>query len=244
MTGFDLDALLKFTPPEFLCENCFAIMQPSPHVRAGRCPICETNYMPTAEFPNCADYLRSKGLALRLKDPLAHGRRLAKIAHQARLSLERPGSDYPPMRALLEALTASKLFVHFTTYGVSALLIGAIKLTAQRVPVRGVISGVRNESLQKELTQFTDEAPLLDARLFPNDSQWFPHQKIIVIDGLLAFKGSANLTDFGWRKAAQGREVIEVVTDLREVTDLHNRFFSGVWSDLQTSRDQIVMSSF
>jgi phosphatidylserine/phosphatidylglycerophosphate/cardiolipin synthase-like enzyme len=241
---FDIDSLLRFTPPQFLCANCYAVMQPTPDVRAGRCPVCRVNYVPTAEFPACADYLHAHGLALHFDDPLDHGRRLAEIARSARAALADPDSDYPPMRALLSGLANARQFVHFTTYGISALLLGAIKMTAQTTPVRGIISGVKSETLQRELTQHHDEAPLLETRLFAQDSQWFPHQKIIVIDGLLAFKGSANLTDFGWRKAAQGREVIEVVTDVGEVVDLHNRFFSAVWSDVQAKRDQIVMSSF
>lgn len=35
-----------------------------------------------------------------------------------------------------------------------------------------------------------------------------PHQKVLVVDGLLAFKGSANLTTAGWRKAAEQCEII------------------------------------
>lgn len=246
MTGFDLDSLLHFTPPEYLCENCYAVLRPTPDVKVGRCPVCQIYYAPTAEFPRCADYLASKGLAMRLDDPLAHAQTLAQIARQARTALSLPDHEYPPLRALLAALADARQFVHFTTFGISALLIGALKVIAQRVPVRGVISGVKHETLQRELTGYHDEAPLLDLRLFPQDSEWFPHQKIIVVDGLLAFKGSANLTDFGWRKAAQGREVIEVVTDMDDVIELHNRFFSGVWADFKRTQPgaQIVMSSF
>ena len=128
------------------------------------------------------------------------------------------------MRALLAALQTAQQSVHFTTYGLSALLLGALKLTAQRIDVRGIVSGIKNDSMLRELTEYADEAPRMNLRVYPNESQYFPHQKIIVIDGLLAFKGSANMTDFGWRKAALGREVIEPMTDVGEVVDLHNRF--------------------
>ncbi len=63
---------------------------------------------------------------------------------------------------------------------------------------------------------------------------------MIIIDGLLAFKGSANLTLSGWRKAAQGRDVIELVTDLKEVVDLNNRYFSPIWAEFQNTQ-QITM---
>lgn len=246
MQSFDIESLLRFTPPEYLCERCFAILSVSPDVRAGRCPVCGVVYVGTAEFPSCDAYLQSKGLQVRFRDVVGHSRELAVIARLARDSLSASRIDYPPMRALLSALANAEQFVHFTTFGISALLLGAIKLAAQRVAVRGIISGVKNEAVQRELTEHADEAPLLNTRIFAQDSSWYPHQKIIVIDGLLAFKGSANLTDFGWRKAAHGGEVIEVVTDVREITDLHNRYFSAAWATCEDARqgEQIYMSSF
>ncbi len=242
MQPFDLDSLLNFSPPEYLCERCFALLALSPDVRVGRCPVCGVSYVPTAEFPTCGTYLESKQLRLRFNDPLAHGRELALIARQGRAN----APDYPPMRALLAALAAAEQFVHVTTYGVSALLLGALKLAAQRVDVRGVVSGVKNDGILRELTAYPEEAPRLDARLFQQDNPRFPHQKIIVVDGMLAFKGSANLTDFGWRKAATGGEVVEFVTDLRDVAELHNRFFSPAWRAYDDARqsEQILMTSF
>jgi phosphatidylserine/phosphatidylglycerophosphate/cardiolipin synthase-like enzyme len=110
--------------------------------------------------------------------------------------------------------------------------LGALKVVAQKVPVRGIISNV-DPPLSAEIKNYADESPYMELRLFeqrgvssPEDSQ--PHQKLIVIDGLLAFKGSANLTLSGWRKAAIGRDVIEVVTNVNEVRELHNRFFSPI----------------
>jgi phosphatidylserine/phosphatidylglycerophosphate/cardiolipin synthase-like enzyme len=246
MPGFDIDSLLRFTPPEFLCARCYAIMSVSPDLRVGRCPVCGVNYVATAEFPRCEGYLESKGLRVQFDHVIEHSQQLARVARKARESLNSPRSDYPPMRALFEALNNAQQFVHFTTYGISALLLGAVKMTAQRVPVRGLVSGIKNDSVYRELTEHANEAPMLETRLFQQDSQWFPHQKIIVIDGLLAFKGSANLTDFGWRKAAQGREVIEIVTDLREISELHNRYFSAAWASYDDARqgEQILMSSF
>ena len=242
MQPFDLDSLLNFSAPEYLCERCLALLAATPDVRVGRCPVCGVSYVPTAEFPTCAAYLDSRHLRLRFADPLAHGRDLALVARQARANS--PG--YPPMRALLAAISAAEQFVHVTTYGVSALLLGALKLAAQRVDVRGVVSGVRNDGIQRELTAYPDEAPRLEMRLFQQDNPWFPHQKLVVIDGMLAFKGSANLTDFGYRMAASGGEVVEPVTDLRDVADLHNRYFSPAWKAFDDARqgEQILMTSF
>jgi hypothetical protein len=51
------------------------------------------------------------------------------------------------------------------------------------------------------------------------------------------------MTDFGWRKAAHGHEVIEPVTNVGEVVDLHNRFFSPVWSGDATG-EKILMTAY
>ena len=229
MQSFDIESLLRFRPPEYLCERCLALIPGT----GQRCPVCGAQHVVSEVFPDYGSYLAASGLDVRLPNLIEHSQRLALIARQARLSLSNQSTGYPPMRGLLEALLCAESFVHFTTYGVSALLLGALKMAALRVDVRGVVSGIKHDTMYRELTEYGDESPRLNVRLFQNDAQYFPHQKIIVIDGLMAFKGSANLTDFGWRKAAQGREVIEVVTDVAEVAELHNRFFSPVWASFE-----------
>jgi hypothetical protein len=57
---------------------------------------------------------------------------------------------------------------------------------------------------------------------------------------LLAFKGSANLTMDGWRKAAKGLDSIEVATDVKEVIDLNNRLFSPVWGSFSELTQVVV----
>lgn len=246
---FDIESLLRFSPPRYLCERCCALLidQPALYTPSGgfRCPSCGIDYLPTPDYPSPAAYFTQRGLAIDLPHPIEHSRRLALIARNARESLNGLRPFYPPMRALLEALGSAERFVHFTTYGISAMLLGALKMAALRVDVRGVVSGIKQNTLYQELTGYTDESPRLHVRTFTNENAYFPHQKIIVVDGLLAFKGSANLTDFAWRKAAQGREVIELVTDTADVVELHNRFFSPVWASFTPGEDgaKIVMTT-
>lgn len=229
MQSFDIDSLLRFTPAQYLCERCFALLPEIPDGLPYRCPVCGVMYLPTDEFPTPGAYLGARGLGITFEEPVTHAQNLALLARRARASLSGQTTDYPPMRALLEALTTARCCVHFTTFGISAFLLGVLKLAAQRVPVRGIISGIKRDEIYRDLTTHAGDAPLMQTRLFGQNSQWFPHQKIIIIDGMFAFKGSANMTDIGWRKAAQGREVIEVITDMREVIELNNRYFSPVW---------------
>ncbi|MCC6616679.1 MAG: hypothetical protein IT320_24610 [Anaerolineae bacterium] len=227
--GFDLDSLLRFTPPHYVCERCFALLTDVPANGGYRCPVCDLAYVPTEEYPSACAYLAASGLALGYDDLMAHAQRMANIARRARGGLAGQTPDTTPMSALLEAMGSARHCIHFTTFGISAWFVGALKMAAQRIDVRGVISGIKRDEVYRELTTYANDAPRLQTRLFGQDSQWYPHQKIVVIDGLIAFKGSANLTDIGWRKAAHGREVVEVITDVAEVVELNNRFFSPVW---------------
>jgi phosphatidylserine/phosphatidylglycerophosphate/cardiolipin synthase-like enzyme len=139
-----------------------------------------------------------------------------------------------PLRALLQTVSLAKHFIHFTSFGISDFFIGALKLAAQRISVRGIVSNVDSERVLDELTAFNNEVPYgrFEIKHFLREGPWHeaPHQKLIVIDGFVAFKGSANLTLNGWRKATRGLDHVEVVTNVNEVIDLHNRLFSPVWA--------------
>jgi phosphatidylserine/phosphatidylglycerophosphate/cardiolipin synthase-like enzyme len=70
------------------------------------------------------------------------------------------------------------------------------------------------------------------AKVMPSDQRApfdSPHQKLVVVDGLIAFKGSANLTNTGMRRADRGLDIHETVTDYADVTRLNNKFFAPVW---------------
>jgi hypothetical protein len=107
--------------------------------------------------------------------------------------------------------------------------------------VRGIVSGIERPYLISELTDHRDEAPLFWVKAYGRDWDNLPHQKLVVIDGLMAFKGSANLTVSGWRKAAKDRDVVEVTTNVDEVIALNNRYFSPVWKELSDVGDSIKM---
>jgi phosphatidylserine/phosphatidylglycerophosphate/cardiolipin synthase-like enzyme len=203
------------------------------------CPVCGVEYFREGLNHSgfVGKYLQEQALEIKFDNLIDHSRTLAEIAHKSRLypTTQNPDTwdDYSPMRSLLLALSNAKQFVHFISYGISDMFVGALKLTAQRVCVRGIVSNA-NERQIEELTEHRDEAPQLYVKTFGRVETvdgWdqTPHQKLVVIDGLIAFTGSANLTVSGWRKAGIGNEVVDVVTDLRDVARLNNRYFSKVW---------------
>jgi hypothetical protein len=142
-------------------------------------------------------YLDRHGpVCLNTKEALAQAQQLAEIVYCRRgYQKEQISSPYAysPLHGLLEVLSIAQKFVHFMTYGgIPHLLIGALKVTAQRVAVRSVVSGAPGEVLSdntvSELTNYPEEAPAMDGKMYdPSLTGWksMPHQKLIIIDGLL-----------------------------------------------------------
>jgi hypothetical protein len=241
--GFDISSLLDFSPPRYQCRRCLALMNhPFKFLTEDLvCPICSVRYIPTDDFNkySLVKFFEQEGLAIEFENLINHSRNLASIGKKL---TKQSVSKVPPVRALMMALSQAQNFVNFTTFNISQILIGTLKMAAQRVSIRGVVSGVKPEA-QKELTQFNDEAPKMSVRVYGAGAgkKKMPHQKLVVVDGLLAFKGSTNLTLDGWRGAGEGRDLLEVVTDVNSVTELNNMYFSPVWAELSETGDEIIM---
>jgi len=126
---------------------------------------------------------------------------------------------------------------------VAGVLVGVLKLTSIRVPVYGFVS-TPDHQITDELTKFPRETPRLNAKVIsPRDTNFeAPHQKLVIVDGLLGFKGSTNLTNSAMRKADTGLDVSEVITDYQAVADFNNRFFAPVWKKITAGdRKEILM---
>jgi len=244
----DILSLLNFEQPLAQCQKCLAI---SPklarnHKRQIHCSHCGVEYIVNSSSPVelVRSHFRKHHLYISNIDNLfGHCQQLASIAHR----VQQNSPDYPPMRGLLEAQNQAQRFIHFTTYGISHQFLGALKITAQRIPVRGIVSVPPDQNwLLPELEDYKNEAPNLEIKAVCTSSHnWdkLPHQKLIIIDGWLAFKGSANLTLTAWRKAAFGYDEIEVVTDVAKVINLHNRYFSPIWSRLSNYGEKIGIAN-
>lgn len=240
MSNFDIGTLLDFKPPKFFCENCKALLYQVSIAwkkEEATCPVCKVKYLPSKQYNyyQVHQYLKDNGHTLHFEDPIKQGQKLAAIAY----NLNQGKEHYPPMRALFETLNGAKKFIHFTTFGLSHILFGALKLKAQSIPIRGIAANIHPD-FATEIKDYSNEAPNLAIQIFTrNDSgqKWsnIPHQKLIVVDGLMAFKGAANMTNDGWRKAASGRDHVEVVTNIKEVVELNNKLFSPIWADLRKS---------
>ncbi len=243
MGNFDILSLLSFDPPGALCKNCQHIFSSRTIIDFDSddspleetwlsCPICNQAYYSIEDF-----------IKIQFNDIMKHTRDLANIGKAMENSLKGKERKIPPMRIMLTALLNAKFFVHLTTYGISHLLLGALKVTSQQVDIKGIVSNVRREDLIREMTGYPNEHPRL--KLIPlqasNDYKQatnIPHHKLIIIDGLLAFTGSTNFTNAAWRKVKKGYEYVQVITDIGAVQELNSRLFSRTWLRFNpTSRD-------
>ena len=242
MSGFDLSSLLEFRPPEYLCEKCCAINQPAFDQRGSKtiltCEVCGVRYVATNEYEVWAidEFLRREsGTGIRFRAPFKHGGTLARIARNLKLENE----YFPHMRSLGELFLAAEQFIHFMSWGINQSFIGSLKLISHRVAVRGIVSNVNDNFTRSELLEFPRESPGFRCEIF--DGHDAPHTKLIVVDGLVALAGSANLTVGSWRKIGHNRDRLTVETDLSRVAYEHNRYFAPLWGGRSRIGSQIRM---
>ncbi len=220
-----LDILLQVSSPIYSCQRCCALRRAAPcdaSTAPAQCPICG---MPC--------HLPAPGGAIQFDNLFEHGRALAILASRARGFRTAPHAApphyaYPPARALFDAFHYAQRFVHFTTGTICPQLLGALTMTAQRVHVRGLVAEAA-DSLSADLTR-PEEAPYLDIRPLPQEGDTPRPETLIVVDGLVAFRGLTSLTLHGLRQAATQCAAFDIVTDIDVVMQCHNVVFSPLWA--------------
>jgi hypothetical protein len=248
VAGFDITSILDFRPPRYICPACRGLMHMPKYDHkvtptASWCTVCDVKYAIETDDSkgswgwSTRKYFENHRLLLDHTELLAHATSLAEVIRDSRgrYSHSKP---WPTTRTFFEILSRAKYFVHFTSWGMSHKMIGALKLASMRVPVFGWASQVESH-VRVELTEYPEEAPEFTAKVFASDSLTWdaPHQKLVVVDGLIAFKGSANLTNTGMRKADRGLDISETVTDYAEVTKLNHKYFAPVWRKITAPDD-------
>lgn len=255
MAGFDIRTLVEFAPPVARCPRCLGLWNED-FGRLGlerfSCPVCSSEFHPpafpfltdissgSAVFTGHATYntaaFSSVGLspALRIdlgEEPLSHAMSLARVASELRGA----DDDRPPLQSLMRLFLTSRSFIHVTTFGLDEFTLGLLELAAQRVYISAAVSGL-DKKMDKALGPTGAEAPALEVRVEGHrfgDLGDQNHGKLIVVDGLLAITGSANLTHKAWRKAEVSMEIVDVVTDISRVVELNNRYFSPTWARIE-----------
>jgi hypothetical protein len=248
MSDFDIAKFANFEPPKYLCPRCLGIDKaeddfwgnipkswhsyntspPGSYI----CNICNIKYVPNKDFNNIHDYLERWNCVIEYENLTERFTTLAKVASNfnmdssARLRIFRK----PALFCLYEILNQAQNFVHFTTWGLSWDFIGMLALLSHRVAVKGIVSSCDDKKTKQIKESIKYGGNGFEIIPIPvNESPFKPHQKLIVIDGLIAITGSANLTINAWDNIDKGLEHIVIETRPDKVLDLNNTLFSPVW---------------
>jgi hypothetical protein len=237
--------------PRYFCRKCLALArEPGRFYKFSKridepkieCPICTLMYVYTEDFSleKFGDYLSAVGCFIEINDPGKQAADLEKIAQKLRDS--EVSGPIDPSWVLSRAIGQAQAFVHFSSHRISPVILGALKLVALRVPVRGIIFEA-DEELNSNVREFSEKASMLTTKPPRGEIEGdnTPHRNILVIDGLLAFTGAEDLTPGRQHEENSGGDTIEAVTEVDRVISLHNKFFSPLWAKLSDLGEKIFM---
>jgi len=255
MYQFDISQYVDFRPPGYLCPRCASIWRADEQIdwpegweyfsdetlEAWKCGVCQLWFETSRCCPDLKDYLKTWHCFLEFHDLANHLRSLGSAAAELRSpagQFTRPGRA---LRNMLAALNQARHFVHVITWGLSLEFIGMLALLSHRVSVRAVVSGCEEKRAQEllEAQAYGGE----DFEVIPlrkGDSASRPHQKLIVIDGIMAISGSANFTIPSWWGVDNGHEHVLIETRPERVWELNNTLFSPVWQTWHPVTNDVV----
>ena len=227
--SFDLQNLLSLGFPDALCPACAAILYmddlfDTSETRAA-CPGCLTRFDCT--YDNWSEFFShcpNMNLQMNSLETLSHAHELTTIV------ADYQNNELNSIELLLQLLSKSRFFVHFSTWNFSSEMIGVLAMAAMRLPVRGLIG--KPLDLESDiykvnaLRNFTDSISNLELTLTGSNSFEQTHSKIYIFDGIVALHGSPNLTLCAWLKLSESREHIDVVTAPHKVRHFNNRYIA------------------
>lgn len=152
-----------------------------------------------------------------------------------------PRPVYRPLNYLIQALNKAKYFIHVVTESIDGFFLGmlAMKYVEPDIEMRVIVW--HPQRIYQDLKRLMEhsiifkgyehgERPLARGILVATVSE--AHQKLIVIDGCIAFKGSANATLDGWTRKG---ELIEFVTDSLALRQLNRYYFAEFMAKKRSS---------
>ena len=135
---------------------------------------------------------------------------------------------------LIQTIADAEKFIHFSTFTLDLFFYGILTTAAQNTAVRGMVGKEPKDWKQDIIIEGSEAANIeskyeSDFELYYDRDNEFEtvHQKLIVIDGLIAFSGSMNLTSSGIKKFKQNRDNLEAKTVIEDVQKLNNQFFAN-----------------
>jgi hypothetical protein len=210
---------------------------------AQQCPGCSLVFKPSKHCEATDRYLERWRCRIDHANIPQHLTELTTATDCLSSATLRKSRRITALRALFQLFTSVKHFVHFTSWGLSWDFIGMLAFMSHRVSVRGIVANCdREKAKQIRLAHSYGSDHFELVPLVQGDKGFSPHQKLIVIDGLVALKGSVNFTVTAWDKLDEGYEHLEVETRPSEVMRLNNELFAPNWAKLHPAPKRVEMS--
>jgi phosphatidylserine/phosphatidylglycerophosphate/cardiolipin synthase-like enzyme len=142
-------------------------------------------------------------------------------------------SVYRPLNYLIQALNKSQHFIHIATESIDVFFIGMLAMKYYESDIEIHIIVWHPQKIYPKLKRLMEHSifmrgyehgirPFTRGILVETVSE--AHQKLIVLDGRVAFYGSANTTLDGWTRSG---ELIQFTTDKGEIQNLNRDLFSN-----------------
>lgn len=147
-------------------------------------------------------------------------------------TLNNPNAVEPPLNGLNYLLEGAHHLIHFITVGIDAEFVETLKTHAERVPVSGIVYGLKDEdAVAEQLTQLTAELPNFTV-LVADAEHVMPAEGLLVLDGLAALTGEMSLVKAQWEAPEETRDIVRATEDVREAMKWNNIMLSRVWKKL------------
>ena len=158
--------------------------------------------------------------------------------------------QYRPLNYLIESVVEAKCFINIVAESIDKFFVGLLapKLYQKDMAISIIIW--HPQRIYRDLRRLWKHSILLKG--YADVERPFTrgifmeqineaHQKLIVIDGLVAFYGSANATLDGWSREG---EMVRFTTDMQEIQELNRNFYARFMAKKRVERLQIKKSAY
>jgi hypothetical protein len=144
-----------------------------------------------------------------------------------------PRPTYRPLNYLIRALNKTNRFIHIVTESIDSFFIGMLAMKYFESDIEIHVIVWHPQKMYPDLKRLMEHSvfikgyergvrPLARGILVETISE--AHQKLIILDGCIAFYGSANATLDGWTRPG---ELIRFTINPEEIQNLNRNFFSN-----------------
>lgn len=204
------------------------------------CPTCGLTYIYTEDFSReeFGDYLSAIGCSIRIDDAEEQRARLPQWVGSIETASE-PGPR--KVADLLEELVPhARAFIHLTLMRLTPAVYRVLAGAERNVPVR-VMCLAADEDVHREARSAGERQSRLEIRFTEGTSTDIPHDKILVVDGLVAITGNSGIRGKMPHPRAEIWESVRADTDPERIISLNNLLFSPLWGATSGIGEKIFM---